>query len=172
MIRFDKIVETFARKYKSMLHNPDNGNRRFFRMNSVSSIDEMIQNVGNLKSPIVSVEVYLEGSIGNKDNTAEWTVFFFCNGGDAGNIDLATDCKVEAHEHLLRFIATMRRWKREKKIGDINLGDGQMRLRYYTVGPVLNNWYGVGTTFLVPEGLNRCEGDDYMDETIPDLESE
>lgn len=169
MIRFDKIVEMFARKYKPMMHSPETGNRRFFRMDSVSTINEMMQSVGNLTSPLVGIEVYLEGSIGTKDSTAEWTVFFFCHGGDANDIDQSTDCKIEAHTHLLRFISTMRRWKRDGKIKNIDLGDGQSRLRYYTAGPILNNWYGVGTTILASEGLDICSEKEYIDETVSDI---
>lgn len=166
MIRFDKIVENWARAYKPMLHNPANGNRRFFRTNSVQTVDELLRSIGTLKSPLVAIEVYLEGSIENKSTTAEWTVWFFCK-GEATNIDISTDAKIEAHTHLLRFIATLRQWKRNQYISQrINLGDGQGSLRYFTQGPILDDWYAVGTTIEVPEGIDNCAGDLYLDESL------
>lgn len=166
MIRFDKIVEDWARAYKPMLHDPEKGNRRFFRMNSVQTIDELLRSMGTLKSPLVSVEVYLEGTIESKATTAEWTVFFFCK-GEALDINITTDAKVEAHTHLMRFISTLRRWKKEQRISQhINLGDGRDNLRYFTQGPILDDWYAVGTTIEVPEGIDKCAGDLYMDDSL------
>lgn len=165
MIRFDKIVEEWASKYKPMQHDVVSDNRRFFRMNSVQTVDEMMRSMGNLKSPLVGIEVYLEGSIGTKETTAEWTVFIFCHVKDVNDMDSSTECKIEAHTHLLRFIATLRQWKREGKLErSIQLGDGQDKLRYFTQGPLLDNWYAVGTTINVPEGFDKCAGDLYLTE--------
>lgn len=164
MIRFDEIVERFAQAYRPMLHNPENGNTRFFRMNSIQTMDEMLISLGGISSPAVGVEVYLEGSIGAKDIVGEWTVFFFCNGGEATNMSQITDAKAEAFVHMLRFLAVMRRWQKDGLIPSrIDLGTGTSRLRYFTQGPILDNWYAVGTTISCPEAFDPCSGDSFMD---------
>lgn len=164
MIRFDYIVEQFARAYRPMSHDPKNGNCRFFRMNSIQTIDEMLTNINGIQSPAVGVEVYLEGSIGAKDTTAEWTLFFFCNAGDISDMRIVTDAKVEAFIHLERFLSVMRQWQNKRKISErIDLGSGSQRLRYFTQGPILDNWYAVGTTITVSEPFDACGGEPFMD---------
>jgi hypothetical protein len=144
ILRFDNIVEEWARKYKPMQHDnsANSKNKRYFGLGSVSSIPDFVNTLPKNASPAVGCVTHLEGNLQGKFLYPNYKVYFFVKCPTMVNKDslMEANAKAECLDHAIKFIAWLqdqKRVKQRKELGQIDTEN----IDYDTRGPLFDNWY-------------------------------
>lgn len=169
MFRFDQFVEDWASKYKPMLHEPGrhSGNERFFLTDTYMGMADFMVNVQPDKSPCVIMESDQEGSMTDRLDNPKYTLYFMVQAERMSDGRAAYDAKLEAKEHMRKFINWLRAKQEEEErkggvtmVGNITIEE---HINYQTVGPFYNGWYGVCISLEDTQSYLRCViQDDYL----------
>lgn len=141
-----------------MLHEPGetSKNKRFFFVDNYASMTDFMNSIPKTTSPCVVMESNQEGMIkGGKENP-EYTLYFMTK-METSKPDgrMAHSVKLEAKQHMLKFMAYLRHkieMEEDRDLKNIDIDDVQ----YATVGPLFNGWYAVTITLSDVKAWNLC----------------
>lgn len=169
MYRFDEFVEHWATIYRPMLHQPGRTarNRRFFLTDTYMGLVDFMTQIRPDQSPCVVMESAQEGTINDRFDYPRYSLYFMVRAADMSDGRSAMEAKVEAKEHLLKFLNYLRS-RRDDRLSPYQRllqnikTDGY--LDYQTIGPMYDGWFGVTVTLenLIPYSL-CVNGEDYVE---------
>lgn len=130
MFRIDDYCEAWAQKFKPISHNPERGSKdkAFYRMDSITRLEEFAAGLAHAKSPSMAVVTQIDGEmVSNNPKFIRYThrVFFFVK--QAGSIlqnsptdeVAAANAKYEGVELVYKLIAYMFNDKTKNKNTDL-----------------------------------------------------
>lgn len=161
---FDDFVEHWAEIYRPMQHVPGkkSKNKRFFSTDTYMGMSDFMTTVQPDKSPCVIMESNAEGELSDSFDMPEYTLYFMVRAKDMSDGAAAKVAKREAKMHMKKFITYLKNKQEEEVRGVENIDTS--RIRYQTVGPMYDGWWGVTITLSDVQGLNRCmDGNDYLE---------
>lgn len=164
--QFTDFVEHWCERYRPMLHIPGrtSKNQRFFLTDTYMGLTDFMTNVQPDRSPCVVMETNQEGTLTDAYDRPRHTIYFMVQADEMSDGRSAYAAKLEAKEHLLKFLTYLRRMQDLDHPGVQNIKIDDL-LDYQTVGPLYNGWFGVYVTLEDVRQLNRCViEDDYLDE--------
>jgi len=177
---FDKFTEEWAELYMPMQHHPVH-NQRFFMVDNWYSLETLIRELENKRSPAVVLETSLDGKIDDRYDRPSCTVYMIAQEAD-DNSKAALDAKQKAKGALMAYRNMLAAFKEGSEIlnafpfrpggyldtlrsavqnGRHPLQAIDLNVQYGTTGRVLDGWYGVYATFEDCIAYNRCV--DYND---------
>ena len=172
MFRFDLFTEHWASIYKPMLHQKGKyaRNKRFYLTDTYMGLVDFITNIAPGHSPCVIMESAQEGTISSRFDYPRYSLYFMVQADDMGDGISAMDAKLEAKEHMMKFVNYLREKQRENERKNLRSGIEGIKideyLNYDTVGPFYNGWYGVQITLENLLAYNLCVSpDDYIEDT-------
>ena len=151
MFRIDNYVEHWAEIYKPISHRPDAGSkeRRFYRIDALTSIPSFLTNLTSAKSPSVAAVTRVDGSLtGQSEKFVLYTYSIFFLVKQAGTSlqngvteELAaTDAKIEGAEMAQDFLAWMNydyRVNKNKELEGLNFRGAS----FFTTPQKFNGWW-------------------------------
>lgn len=122
MVRFDKLLESWAEIYKPLSHNPDKSKKQksFYRIDSLNAENEFVRNINTAKSPAMAFSTLVDAKVmpGEKAVSYINTVYFMLKQTSSGmkttpktDDDAACECKADLDEmcqDLCAFLAELR----------------------------------------------------------------
>lgn len=163
-MRFDQFVENWCMVYKPMHHEPGEAskNKRFFFVDNYVSMTDFMTSIPNTSSPCVLMESNQEGMIKGGKETPEYTLYFMVKTGTSKpDGRLAHAVKLEAKQHMLKFMSYLR--EKMDECRDLQHIDVE-EVPYATIGPFYNGWYAVTITLTDVKAWNLCiDPNDYME---------
>ena len=157
---FHSIVEQWCSSYKYMLHNPKNGNKRFYLTDSTAGVVELAKGITPELSPCVVMESSVEGGGPVERPEMNYPVYFFVRAEKMADGDEAAVAKELAKNHARNFLSWLKAKRNEQLAENIDgdfsriLLDGYVD--YTTVGPLEDGWYAVLVQLSREEPLNLC----------------
>lgn len=154
-MRFDQFVERWCMSYKPMLHEPGetSKNNRFLYVDSYLAMVDVCKNIPTLKSPCLVMESAQEGTMDERFDYPEYTLYFMVKGDVKPDGRKNFMAKWEAKQHWLKFRTYFSNKKEDmKEFEHLSLEN----LQYSTIGPLFNGWYAVAVTIPNIEKLNQC----------------
>lgn len=174
MFRFDRFVEHWASIYKPMLHTPDRygRNKRFFLTDTYMGMVDFMTQIRPDQSPCVVMESSQEGTMTDRFDYPRYSLYFMVRAEDMSDGSAAMDAKIEAKQHMQKFLIYLRRKKEEAEMNRRKSGLENIKIEQYldyqTVGPMYDGWFGVLISLENLEAYSACVvADDYMEETDP-----
>lgn len=165
-MRFDQFVERWCEVYAPMQHVPGetSRNKRFFFVDNYASMTDFMNSIPSTESPCVVMESNQEGLIKGGKEMPEYTLYFMVKTGTSKpDGRKAHAAKLEAKEHMLKFMAYLRYKIEEEEDRDLKYIDIE-DVQYATVGPLYNGWYAVTITLSDVKAWNLCiNPQDYVD---------
>lgn len=161
---FDEFVEHWAEIYRPMQHVPGkkSKNQRFFLTDTYMGMTDFMTTIRPDKSPCVIMESNAEGELSDFYDMPEYTLYFMVHAEDMSDGTSARVAKKEAKAHMKKFMAYLKRKQDNEESGVANIDTS--RVRYQTIGPMYDGWFGVTITLDDVQSLNRCvDGNDYID---------
>lgn len=160
---FDEFVEHWAEIYLPMQHLPGkrSRNQRFFQTDTFMGLTDFMTTIQPDKSPCVIMESNEEGELSDFYDKPEYTLYFMVRAEEANDGSSARKAKREAKIHMKKFIAYLKEKQEneESGVGNIDVNS----VRYQTIGPMYDGWFGVTITLEDVQKLNRCVDDnDYV----------
>lgn len=164
VFEFDEFVEHWAEIYRPMQHVPGkrSKNQRFFLTDTYMGMTDFMTTIQPDKSPCVIMESNAEGELSDSYDMPEYTLYFMVRADDMNDGSSARMAKREAKTHMKKFMSYLKRKQEgdEPGVGNINTS----RVRYQTIGPMYDGWFGVTITLDDVQSLNRCvDRDDYIE---------
>lgn len=109
IFRVDNYLEQWAQVYKPISHDPTRGSRdkRFYRMDSITRLEEFLANMAQAKSPSMAVVTQMDGAVeGSSNKFMRYThrIFFMVKQTDTNALRSvidelgAADAKAEGQE--------------------------------------------------------------------------
>lgn len=149
--RYDNYIEQWAQMYKPISHDPTRGSRdkRFYRIDSITRLEDFAVNLSQAKSPSVAVVTQLDGAIdgaSNKFMRYTHRLFFIVKQADTniakGIIDelSAADAKAEGQELAQDLFAWLYYDKCKNKNKDLAALDFETGAAF-TVPQKFNGWW-------------------------------
>mgnify|MGYP003412898214 CR=1 FL=1 len=154
-MRFYHFVERWCMSYKPMLHEPGetSKNNRFLYVDSYLAMTDVCKNIPTLKSPCLVMESAQEGTMDERFDYPEYTLYFMVKGDVKPDGRKNFMAKWEAKQHWLKFRTYFSNKKEDmKEFEHLSLEN----LQYSTIGPLFNGWYAVAVTIPNIEKLNQC----------------
>ena len=154
-MRFDQFVESWCMSYKPMLHEPgeNSKNNRFLFVDCYLAMVAVCKNIPTLKSPCLVMESAQEGTMDERFDYPEYTLYFMVKGDVKPDGRKNFMAKLEAKQHWLKFRTYFSNKKEDmKEFEHLSLEN----LQYSTIGPLFNGWYAVAVTIPNIEKLNQC----------------
>lgn len=151
MFRIDNYVERWAQLYKPISHRPEMGSRekRFYRIDAITSVPTFLANLTSAKSPSVATVTRIDGSLaGQSEKFVLYTYSIFFLVKQAG-IALqngiteelaATDAKLEGADMAQDFLAYLYYdWKQNhnKELDGLNFRGAS----FFTTPQQFNGWW-------------------------------
>lgn len=160
ILRFDRIVEEWATKYKPMLHDgsANSKNKRYFGLGSITSIPDFVKTLPANLSPAVGCVTHLDGDIkSGKFMYPSYKIYFFvkCVSPVGKDALKEADTKAECLDHAIEFIAWIlneRTVNNRKELNHIDLDN----IDYGTRGPLFDNWYACELYLKNIDFVPRC----------------
>lgn len=131
MFRIDDYCEAWAQKFKPISHNPERGsrNKAFYRMDSITRLEEFATGLTHAKSPSMAVVTQIDGEmVSNNPKFMRYThrIFFFVK--QAGSVlqnspideVAAANAKYEGVELVQKLIAYIYNDKTKNKNNDLD----------------------------------------------------
>lgn len=172
MFRIDNYLERWAEQFKPIGHVPNKGSKekRFYRMDSITRLDDFTKNLINAKSPSMGVVTQMDGQLdGQSGKFIRYThrVFFLVKQkGASGAIDevAAADAKYEGNELAQKLIAYLYEDKVKNENKDLK-GLVIETTAVITVPQMYNGWWPteVVVEHLIPRNL-CVNKEDYKEE--------
>lgn len=137
--------ETAAIKHKSIKHSDNQ--KRFFRVRSLSTLDELLTNLPAASFPAIMVHDMIDGTLGdfsisNSYNDEPQVVFYVVDKVLYSEQDeQVADATNRCHTIGLSIISQMMRHRRQRKHG-LQFLD-MSRVPYQSVGPMADNVFGM-----------------------------
>ena len=163
VFEFEDFVEHWTEIYRPMQHVPGkmSKNKRFFLTDTYMGMSDFMTNVQPEKSPCVIMESNAEGELSDAYDMPEYSLYFMVRAEDMSDGVSAKAAKREAKMHMKKFIAYLKNKQEEEEPGIQNIDVS--KVRYQTIGPMYDGWWGVTITLDDVQGLNRCvDGEDYV----------
>jgi hypothetical protein len=147
----------------------DEDNNRFFRVASIMTVDEIINNLSIMKEFSLVVEDNAEGGLIDNNSIMDKPIhtFFLLKKVEQDNADDREAAKQQCKSVMFKILSRMRRdWisdnEGKTEIGVRNIEFGQWT--YQTFGPILNNCIGISVSFIAPNSVNTAyNGNDWRD---------
>lgn len=161
---FGEFVEHWAEIYRPMQHVPGkrSKNQRFFLTDTYMGMTDFMTTIQPDKSPCVIMESNAEGELSDSYDMPEYTLYFMVRAEEMSDGTSARIAKREAKTHMKKFITYLKRKQDNEEPGVRNIDTS--RVRYQTVGPMYDGWFGVTITLDDVQSLNRCvDRDDYLE---------
>lgn len=172
MYRFDKFVEHWASLYKPMLHEKGRHgrNKRFFLTDTYMGMVDFMTQIRPDRSPCVIMESGQEGTMTDRFDYPRYTLYFMVRAQDMSDGTSAMDAKIEAKQHMQKFLIYLRRKKEEDELHRRKSGLENIKIEQYldyqTVGPMYDGWFGVLISLENLEAYSTCiVADDYIEDT-------
>lgn len=163
---FDDFVEHWAEIYRPMQHVPGkkSKNKRFFSTDTYMGLTDFMTTVQPDKSPCVIMESNAEGELSDSFDMPEYTLYFMVRAEDMSDGVSAKIAKREAKMHMKEFFTYLKNKQEEEVCGVENIDTS--RVRYQTVGPMYDGWWGITITLNDVIQLNGCiNGGNYIEST-------
>lgn len=162
VFEFDEFVEHWAEIYRPMQHVPGkkSKNQRFFQTDTYMGLSDFMTTIRPDKSPCVIMESNEEGELSDFYDKPEYTLYFMVRAEEMSSGASARMAKREAKMHMKKFIVYL---KHKQEEGDSGVGNIDVNsVRYQTIGPMLDGWFGVTITLEDVQSLNQCvDSEDY-----------
>lgn len=161
---FDDFVEHWAEIYRPMQHLPGktSKNKRFFLTDTFMGMVDFMTAIRPEQSPCVIMESNIEGELSELYDTPEYTLYFMVRSEDMSDGVGARRSKREAKVHMKKFMAYLKN-KQDAGCHTVRNVDVN-RVRYQTIGPMYDGWYGITITLNDVTSLNNCvDNNDYLD---------
>lgn len=161
---FDEFVEHWAEIYRPMQHlsGKRSKNKRFFLTDTYMGMSDFMTGIQPDKSPCVIMESNAEGELSEFFDMPEYTLYFMVRAEEMGDGASARNAKREAVTHMKKFMSYLKEKQRNEEHGITNIDTE--RVRYQTVGPMYDGWFGVTITLSDVQKLNGCvNSDDYIE---------
>ena len=131
-------------------------------MDNYVSMTDFMTSIPNTSSPCVLMESNQEGMIKGGKETPEYTLYFMVKTGTSKpDGRLAHAVKLEAKQHMLKFMSYLR--EKMDECRDLQHIDVE-EVPYATIGPFYNGWYAVTITLTDVKAWNLCiDPNDYME---------
>ena len=172
MFRFDNFVEHWASIYKPMLHEAGKygRNKRFFLTDTYMGMVDFMTQIRPDQSPCVVMESNQEGTMTDRFDYPRYSLYFMVRAHDMSDGASAMEAKLEAKQHMRKFIVYLRKKKEYNELHRIKSGLENIRIEQYldyqTIGPMYDGWYGVLISLENLEAYSTCiVQDDYIDDT-------
>lgn len=155
---FYDIVEQWASHYVKMQHVPGDrsGNERVFMTDTYMGMVDFMTNIRPESSPCVVMESNQDGNINDGKDRINHAVYFMVRADKMSDGRSALEAKLEAKEHMKKFLA----WARTKLKDNPDIPENRFDLNesidYNTVGPFYDGWYGVYITINEVDTFNQC----------------
>lgn len=166
---FHSIVCDWCKRYKPMLHNPVNGNKRFYLTDSQAGVVELAKGIEPSLSPCVVMESSVEGGGKIERLVRNYPIYFFARARDVSEGDTAAEATEEALLHANKILAWLRQ-QRNKNMED-NIDGDYARIQLdgkdialQTINPLEDGWNAVLIQLWREEPLNLCVNEDLYDE--------
>ncbi len=161
-------TEHWASIYKPMMHNTTD-NRRFFCIESIGQIANLVTQVQSVKGPFVVIETNIGGTVTERFMTPEYGVYFFQKSVAQklqSNDTADAEAKSTAMKHALAYLNRIRQDQQEGQTGtaDALAGIDLEEVRFETFGPLFNRWFAVGISLRNLQRFSRCVNADDYDE--------
>lgn len=154
------FTEHWAGIYKPMLHRePDN--RRFFSIESIGQVANLVAQAKNIKGPFVAIETNIGGTFAGGFLEPEYNVYFFVRSAAQklqSNEAADNEAKSEAMRHATAYLNRIR-YEQELHQDDLEsvlTGLDVDNVRFETFGPLLNRWFAVGISLASLDRYSRC----------------
>ncbi|MGN0091275.1 MAG: hypothetical protein ACI36Z_10045 [Alloprevotella sp.] len=155
---FYEIVEQWAERYVKMQHVPEErgGNQRFFLTDTYMGMVDFMTNIHPDRSPCVVMESNQDGNINEGKDRINHTIYFMVRAEEMNDGRSALQAKLEAKEHMKKFLA----WARSLVANNPDIPENRFDLNenidYNTVGPFYDGWYGVYISISEVDNFNQC----------------
>lgn len=165
IFRIDNYLEKWAQRYKPISHDPTRGSRdkRFYRIDSITRVEDFATNLTQAKSPSMAVVTQMDGAFDGASNKfIRYThrIFFFVKQPAAnlsrGVIDEvgAADAKAEGQElaqDLMAWLYHDKTVNRNKDLAGLDFSTATA----FTVPQKFNGWWPTEVVIehLVPRNL-------------------
>lgn len=165
--RFENFVEHWCSIYKPLQHVPGerSKNKRFFLTDTTYlGMSDFMNSINARTSSCVVMESSVEGTVKGGIDTQQHTIYFFAKAKSTQDGFDAREAMLEAKGYMTEFLAYLRAKQREgmPELQRINLDE---RNGYMSIGPLLNNWYGVYLTIEDVRQVKICvDKDNYINE--------
>lgn len=151
IFRLDNYLEQWAQVYKPISHDPTRGSRdkRFYRMDSITRLEEFTANLTQAKSPSMAVVTQMDGAVeGSSNKFMRYThrIFFMVKQTDTnalrGVIDElgAADAKAEGQElaqDLLAWFYEDKDKNKNKELAGLDFSTATV----FSVPQKFNGWW-------------------------------
>ena len=157
---FDEVLEEWACKYKPMSHIPGETsvNKRFFLVDSILNIPQIVTGMNATKSPCLAYEFHQEGNFSGDQffPTYVVSVMVKADTNKTAVKERSNEAVKEAMMHGKKLLAwlNMKLEQGDKRCINLDLGN----VPYDTLGPMYNNWYAVFFT-IRDVGCSRMQVD-------------
>lgn len=161
---FDDFVERWAEVYRPMQHVPGkrSKNQRFFLTDTYMGMSDFMTGIQPDKSPCVVMESNAEGELSDFYDMPEYTLYFMVRAEEMSDGHSARLAKREAVLHMKKFVSYLKQKQQNEEPSVINIE--VERIRYQTVGPMFDGWFGVTITLNDVKKMNGCVNEeDYIE---------
>lgn len=161
---FDDFVERWAEIYRPMQHVPGkrSKNQRFFLTDTYMGMSDFMTGIQPDKSPCVVMESNAEGELSDFYDMPEYTLYFMVRAEEMNDGYSARLAKREAVLHMKKFVSYLKQKQQNEEPSVINIE--VERIRYQTVGPMFDGWFGVTITLNDVKKMNGCVNEeDYIE---------
>lgn len=161
---FDDFVERWAEIYRPMQHVPGkrSKNQRFFLTDTYMGMSDFMTGIQPDRSPCVVMESNAEGELSDFYDMPEYTLYFMVRAEEMSDGYSARLAKREAVLHMKKFVSYLKQKQQNEEPSVINIE--VERIRYQTVGPMFDGWFGVTITLNDVKKMNGCVNEeDYIE---------
>lgn len=158
---FFDFVERWATIYKPMQHESGerSKNRRFYLTDTYMGMADFMSQIQPKSSPCIIMESNQEGYLETGIDHPHYSIYFMVKSASMVDGRSAMYAKVEAKEHLKKFVAYLRReqFNENHLLKNITIYE---KIPYQTVGPFYNGWFGVLIQLDDSVQYQNCVSDD------------
>lgn len=160
MFDFVRYMELIATKLKEIQHNPIR-NTAFHRITNLASLEELLQNMNKIIGVQMIVEDVMEGNFVTNGNTIIDNPnfrFYIIKHVKTDNFDAKEEAKRECKLIAKKIMSRLLRDNYEDlQVPVIPMGLKNLKrdsFQYFSVGPILDNFWGVEMSFSILEGAD------------------
>jgi hypothetical protein len=147
----------------------DDANKRFYRVSSLTAIEEIITSLSILNEFVLVVEDNAEGGLMDANSIMDRQIcsWFLLKKVELNDAEAREQAKKQCKATMIKILKRLRRDYISDNKGETNIGLRNAefdRWTYTTFGPILDNCIGIHVAFTNPNTLNTVyDGNDWLD---------